>query len=416
MCASYSRRGSAAYPPELMLAIVLVEKHEGHCSPSQWHRHQSDPVSLFWIGEEICPARNVWYEFREQIVPVLDQWFLQLLQLAQQTGITTATKGVIDGTLIAASASRHRLLNEKQLDSRLHQLGEAIDLDQRQQPLGRRPGWMAETPPGREIQNTRCLRAKELLKPRLETNAKKCPSERLVVERVVISVSDPEAALAPDKFKVFRPLHNSLLIADRESPLILGYEIFGWGQDTNLLMPTIERTEQLTGRRLEQVIGDTGFITGQILHQCEVRFMELIGPWKMNDFSKSTPAKFYSKDLFFWHPDDYEYECPVHQRLRFRSTETRCRADGHKERNERFKADPSICAASPCRAGCTPGKEGREMRRSEYEDEIRTHRAKMETPDAKAISKTRGQIVERRFADLKEHCGLRRHTGQDLSV
>ena len=85
-----------------MLAMVLVEKYDGHCSPSQWHRHQSESVSLLWVGEGIRPTRNVWYEFRDRIGPFLGQWFSQLLKLAQEAGITTATRGVIDGTLIAA--------------------------------------------------------------------------------------------------------------------------------------------------------------------------------------------------------------------------------------------------------------------------------------------------------------------------
>ena len=273
---------------------------------------------------------------------------------------------------------------------------------------------MAKTPRGRHRQEARCLRAKELLQPRLVANAKKCPSERLAVERVVISVSDPEAALAPDKFKVFRPLYNSLVIADRESSLILGFDVFAWGQDTNLLMPTMRRTEQLTGCRLKQATGDSGFITGRNLKEAEEYGVELIGPWKTNDFSKPTSAKFYRKDLFVWQTDAHEYECPAKQRLRYRSTEKRQRPDGHEERQERFKTDPGVCVACPCRAACTPSKEGREMRRGPYEDQVAAHRTKMETPAAKAISKTRGQIIERCFADLKEHRDLRRHTGRGL--
>jgi hypothetical protein len=319
---------------------------------------------------------------------------------------------VIDGTLIAASASRHRLLNDKQLTTRLQQLHDT--LDQGEPPPPRRPAWMAKTPDGRRLQEERLQRAKELLQPRLAANAKKCPSERLSVDHVVISASDPEAALAPDKFKVFRPLYNSILIADRHSPLILGFDVVAWGQDTNFLIPTILRTQQQTGRSLEQVTTDAGFITGHNLQQSEQHGVELIGPWKTNDYSKSVASKFYPKDLFVWHGDDNEYECPEHQRLRFRSTEKRRRADGHEELQKRFKTDRGVCASCPCRSACTPSKEGREMRRGQYEDHVSAHRIKMETPEAKAISKKRGQVIERCFADVKEHRGLRRHTGRGL--
>jgi transposase len=409
---SYSGRGSAAYRPELMLGIVLAEKYAGNCSPSAWHRHQNDHISLCWIGEGICPARGVWYQFRDRVGRYLDLWLSQILKMAQTTGITEAKQGVIDGTLIAASASRHRLLNDKQLTTRLQQLHDSVDPGEESAP--RRPAWMAKTPDGRLIQAGRFQRAKELLQPRLVANAKRCPSERLSVEQVVISASDPEAALAPDKFKVFRPLYNSILIADRHSQLILGFDVVAWGQDTNYLISTIKRTEQLTGRSLEQVTADAGFITGYNLQQCEQHRVELIGPWKTNDFSKPATAKFYLKDLFIWHGDDNEYECPAHQRLRFRSTEKRRRADGHEELQRRFKTDRGVYALCPCRSACTTSEEGREMRRGQYEDHVSAHRIKMATPEAKAISKKRGQVIERCFADAKEHRSLKRHTGRGL--
>ena len=54
------------------------------------------------------------------------------------------------------------------------------------------------------------------------------------------------------------------------------------------------------------------------------------------------------------------------------------------------------------------------MRRGPYDDHVAAHRTKMETPAAKALSKKRGQIIERYFADLKEHRDLRQHKGRGL--
>ncbi len=63
-------------------------------------------------------------------------------------------------------------------------------------------------------------RAAEALRPRVEANARRMPSQRLPVHRVVISPSDPEAALGPDKFKTFRPRYNALTVSDNKSPLV----------------------------------------------------------------------------------------------------------------------------------------------------------------------------------------------------
>ena len=52
---------------------------------------------------------------------------------------------------------------------------------------------------GREQQRARSFFALELLQQRVAANARKCPSGRLPEKRVVISVSDSEAALGLDK-------------------------------------------------------------------------------------------------------------------------------------------------------------------------------------------------------------------------
>ncbi len=159
---SYSGRGSPPCPPELMLAMVLVEKYAGHSSPSEWHRHQSENMALMWIGQGIRPARGVWYQFRDRIGPFLDHWQSQILRIAEEMNITSATRGVVDGTLIAASASRHRLLNDKHLIARVQQLDEAIRFDEQKMPLQSQCQWIAKTPRGRRQQRGRCLRAREL--------------------------------------------------------------------------------------------------------------------------------------------------------------------------------------------------------------------------------------------------------------
>ena len=230
----------------------------------------------------------------------------------------------------------------------------------------------------------------------------------------MISVSDPEAALGPDKCKVFRPLYDTMFLIDRHSPLILGYDVFAQSQDTPLLIPTWERTRPLTGRLPNRVAVDAGFVTALNLAQCQTRGVERIGPWKENDFRAAhrKPAKQFSQDPCVWHPAEHAYECPAGQRLTCLGRETRARAGDQEERLERFRAAPAVCAACALRAGCTTSLHGRPLRRSEHEDLIVAHRAKRATPAAKAIWKTRGPVAERGFADLKEHRQLRRHTGR----
>ena len=61
------------------------------------------------------------------------------------------------------------------------------------------------------------------------------------------------------------------------------------------------------------------------------------------------------------------------------------------------------------REACTSSPQrGRSVSRLEHEDLVDELRARMETPEAKALYKLRRQTIELRYADLKQHRHLRR--------
>jgi hypothetical protein len=47
-------------------------------------------------------------------------------------------------------------------------------------------------------------------------------------------------------------------IRDVDSPLILSYDVFTQATDAGTLPPMLARTQQLTGRRLQEVLVDSG--------------------------------------------------------------------------------------------------------------------------------------------------------------
>ena len=81
-----------------------------------------------------------------------------------------------------------------------------------------------------------------------------------------------------------------------------------------------------------------------------------------------------------------------------------------------YRGNAQTCQACPLRQQCTTSKQsGRSVQRSEHDDLIIAHRAWMETADAKAVYRLRGQTIELVFADVKEHRGLRRFSGHGLA-
>src|SRR2546421_323155 len=76
-------------------------------------------------------APILWHDDHpDRLAPLLRDLNAQSLSQAVDQGLTPATRGACDGTLVAANASRHRLVNEATLNQRTQQLANAVAADQ----------------------------------------------------------------------------------------------------------------------------------------------------------------------------------------------------------------------------------------------------------------------------------------------
>jgi hypothetical protein len=218
-----------------------------------------------------------------------------------------------------------------------------------------------------------------------------------------------------DKDHVFRPLYTLQMIRDVDALFILSYDVFAQATDAGTLPLMLERTEQLTGRRLTGLLVDSGYVTGIDIALCAQEGMTLYGPWKANDVSAPKATPLFTKAQFQWLPELETYCCPAGHLLKRVGRETCGRSGGREEVVVRYGVKAATCQACPLRPQCTTSRKvGRSIRRSEHEELILAHQAWMETASAKAVYRLRKQTIELVFADLKEHRGLRRFSGHGL--
>jgi transposase len=414
---SYAGRGSRPDRPDLLLKIVLFEIQRGRPSPAQWYQDTKENIALHWLGRGIRPARSVWYTFAFRVAPYLDGWNRQVLQLARQHGLVSGRRTSLDGTAVEAHASRHRLLNHEQVQQRSQALDAAVQADAAGSAPAVRPYWMARTAVTRRRQQQQYRRAQDRLDERLADNRRRMPCQRQQDKDVRISVTDPEAALGKDKFKVFRPLYNVQYMRDLDSPFIVGYDTFARSSDAGTLVPLLGRTEQLLGRSPEEVLVDSSYVTALDLADARQRKVDLYGPWKENDYKADAakPPKQWGKNRFVWDDRKRHYVCPEGQALTLKGVQNRPRSQGRTERLELYQAEAATCSACPQKAQCCPrSRSGRNLQRSEHEGLIEAHRQKMATAEAKELYKKRRETVEPSFGDAKQHRGFRRVPGQGL--
>jgi transposase len=413
---SYAGRGKVPYRPDLMLAIVLFALRRGQRQPRQGFQDTHENCALWWLGYGIRPSRSCWYEFRDRTGPSLDRLNMHVLHQAVDVELTQVERGALDGSAVAANASRRRLINAERLRQRLHHL-EASRQDAAQGDAPTMvPAWMAKTPRRRTAQHERYRQAQEHLAGLQAANQPYSPSERRAPAKLVSSTGDPEAALGVDKDHVFRPLYTIQTVRDVASPLMVSYDVFAQATAAGTLPSMLERTEQLTGHRLKEVLVDSGYVTGLDLALCAQAEVTLYGPWKAHDVSTPTTAMLFTKAQFPWLPELETYSCPAGHVLKRVGRETRRRSGGREEVVVRYGVPAATCHACPLRPQCTTSqKGGRSLRRSEHEEVIIAPQAWMETEAATAVYRLRGQTIEIVFADRKEHRGLRRFSGHGLA-
>lgn len=412
---SYYGVGKKALRPDLLLRAVLYEMQNKRPSPAQWTRdvRENEPVRWLLFGME--PSRAQLYDFRDRLAPFLEAWNAEALQWAMDEQMTAAERASLDSSSIAANATRRCFLNEERLQERCEVIDERLHGTPPDDPLAQPPGWLAKTEAGLREQKQRYEHAAEVMQQRQEANAQRPSSKRKPADKVLVSATDPDAALARDKDGVFRPLYTVQVLRDLDTPLIFAYDVVAQNNDNGVLQPMIERMTDNVGVKPKEVLVDSGYVSMRHLEFCSQAGITLYGPNQKNDFSEKNDKKPQSnqhtelpKSAFRWLVEEQTYQCPEGHRLKFAKKQTQQRVD-HTIVLSLYVCPPEHCQACPRQSVCTrTPQKGRSVSRMENEELLDALRERMQMPEAKTLYKQRSRTVELNFADMKEHRGMRR--------
>jgi transposase len=436
--ADYGGTGSLAHPPDRLLAAILFQIQRGRHSPAQWLVDASENGPTRWLLRGLKPCRSCWYNFRDRIAPLVSDLVRQILQQALDAGVSLAQRGSLDGTSIAANASRRKMVNEATLSQRVALLDEAVRADHNPptptppashaddatafpppaeqatppaEQVTPRPAWMAPTVRGRQRQQKRLNQAHERMEQRQARNGAKRSSKRSQRDKVLVSPADPEAAVGQDKDGICRPLYNAQLLRDLDSPLFLGYEAFAQPNDAGLLAPMLQKTKNFLGRALQEVLVDSAYAGGADLAAAA---LEGVTVYASLPKEGAQAGKKLSKSLFVYVAQEDVYVCPQGQRLEHREANKEKRSSVELVVLHRYRCPAEQCRVCPRQPECTTSARGRTIRRSEHEGLVEELRQRMQGEEARALYRLRGQTVELANADVKEHRKLRRFSGHGL--
>ena len=108
---AYAGRGSCAYHPEMLLALLVYGYATGVFSSRQLERSTYDSVAFRYLAANTHPDHDTVANFRKRFLPELESLFVQTLLLAKGLKLLKLGKISLDGTKVHANASKHHALS-----------------------------------------------------------------------------------------------------------------------------------------------------------------------------------------------------------------------------------------------------------------------------------------------------------------
>jgi transposase len=278
-----SGKGEQAYPPRVMLALLIYAYCTGTFASRKIAAQIEDSVAFRVIAAGLTPSHRTICRFREANLDEFQKLFVQVVQLAREAGLVKMGTIAIDGSKVKANASKHKamsydrmLMEEKKLRSEIRKLTQAAreqdDIDD--QTFG--PDFRGDELPKELSSRKTRLQAIQAAKKRLEerkaaeAEAKRAAeaeekdadskSERVLpAPRDQENFTDPDSRIMPKGGRSFEQSYNAQIAVDAKAQIVVAASVSQNPKDMGLLLPAVNAAFENTGEMPQRVLADTGY-------------------------------------------------------------------------------------------------------------------------------------------------------------
>lgn len=294
--------GSAQYPPQMMLTLLIYSYITGRFSSRQIEEAtHTDVVSRYICGGENHPDHDTICAFRRENRGLFNRAFVEVLVMASEIGGLKKVGSVsIDGTKVKANASRHAAVSlggaERQLEmlrrevAALEAKAEAADsapLDDGlslPEEIQRREERIAKLEKAREAIQARYEEERRAEKQR-EYEEKKAareaarqagrkprgkepsPPPEEAEAKAQINFTDPESRIMKTRTG-YEQCYNAQAAVETESMLIVGEYVTEHANDKREMEEHLRRLED-GGHEVEVALFDSGYYNGEQIEAAE---------------------------------------------------------------------------------------------------------------------------------------------------
>ena len=336
-------------------------------------------VQVMWLINRLTPAFKTIADFRKDHAEAIVKVCRAFIGFCREQSLFGAELLAIDGTKIAAVASRKQVMTPK----RIEQMNAAIDrkiadylasMDEadREEPAAA----------GKPADVAAAIEALKAQKERLQAQAQDMAARGL--KQMVMT--EPQARLmrTPHGHAV---AYNAQTAVDAEHKLIVAFDLTNEGNDYRQLYPMAVQGKEAVGADEVTVVADTGYSNGEHGALCEQDKVTAIVPRPETVNPKG--SQYFSRDQFSYDRESDSWRCPAGETLSLFKT-------SHTQKKKEYTS--RACGACALKAQCT-NTARRVIVRHFYEDEREAmHRRAVADP---IWMKRRRATVEHPFGTMK---------------
>lgn len=299
---AYAGRGSDAYHPAMLLALLIYGYATGTFTSRKIERATYDSLAFRFIAGNAHPDHATLANFRRRFGPQFEAAFVQVLQVARENQLSRFGTVSLDGTKIHASASKHSALSyghaqaiEAQLKAEVQellQLAEQADhsgvpegmqipaeIERREQRLAAIAAAKAKIEARAKERHEReqteyeakmaARKAKQAAGKRPGSKEPKAP-EPGPRPQDQVNLTDEDSRIMPVRGSGFEQSYNAQAVVDCESMLVLATGVTQAPNDQGQIAPMVDKLQNLPEelRTTERVLADTGYYSEANVETC----------------------------------------------------------------------------------------------------------------------------------------------------
>jgi transposase len=279
-------RGQPPYHPAMMVALLLYAFTQGLYASRRIARACQERLDVMAVTGMQQPDFRTISDFRKRHLKTLAALFVQVLQLCRQAGLVSLGHVALDGTKLAANASKHKAMSYGRMHRAEAALAAEVEgwlaraeredtADDAAHGRDRRgdelPDWVAD----KQARLERLRAAKAALEaeatadppPDGEPGPSAGMSDHGRPQRAKAggppagaqrNFTDPDSRILKTR-DGFIQGYNGQLAVDADHQIIVAQRLTTNGSDQGGLVPLLEATEAALGRRPREVSADAGF-------------------------------------------------------------------------------------------------------------------------------------------------------------